>query len=100
MPTPFLRNSVHPDNAPAAGSRREFHGRSWQLLAIDITLRMTIKPLIRFWAATSDLPWPAASVDHLGRFLRPIDGVEESRIDLPECSATIYAPATVATDRW
>ncbi|CAM3808202.1 alpha/beta hydrolase [Smaragdicoccus niigatensis] len=66
---------------------------------VDCSLRATVKTFLRLWALTSTLPWPTWVVDHAGRVLSPVKGVSQGAVELPRCTATLYSPPAIDSDR-
>ncbi|MCE5291464.1 MAG: alpha/beta hydrolase [Nocardiaceae bacterium] len=97
--TPFKRNISNPKTESIELNRTDFVGESPQLRMVDCALRLTVKTFLRLWALTASFPWPAHIVDHAGRILTRAEGVSETRVGLPGCTATLYTPETTDSDR-
>lgn len=97
--TPFSRKIVNPKAESIELNRTDFTGESPQLRMVDCALRLTVKNFLRLWALTASFPWPTYIVDHVGRVLTRAEGVSESLVRLPGCTATLYTPPTAESDR-
>lgn len=82
-------------------SRRvEFEGGSIQSRLLGLTLKATVRPVLRVWAMAPGLPWPYRAVDHAGRLLRSAAGTTRQSVSLARCSAETTRPAAVRGDRY
>lgn len=85
---------------PRTLTRTDFPGGSWQSQVLSLTLRATVKQILRIWAPTRRLPWPTGLIDHAGRVLTGVRGVSFQPVLLPHCRAELVTPAQVASDRF
>ncbi|MCE5291198.1 MAG: alpha/beta hydrolase [Nocardiaceae bacterium] len=74
-------------------------GRTPQLETIGRLLKVTVKPFLWTWSKTWFLPWPTGLVDHVGRVLARDADVETAAVQLPNCSAQMYSPKNLDSDR-
>lgn len=74
-------------------------GRTLQLETISRLLKVSVKPFLWTWSKTWFLPWPSALIDHAGKVLARHVDVEIAPVQLPNCSAQMYSPTNLASDR-
>lgn len=81
----------------ATTSMRRIHRRrSVQATAVSLATRLTVKNMVRLWAAQPDLQWPFESVDWFAGLVPNRLSAKIERVRLEHCAAEWIRPARAA----